>query len=185
MGVTLVGHVGVGPVTPNLDSTPVTNHYKNSFTGGGIHWQMSRPVYLQGRGKGATIRCRKIGFVLKYGQCTGWGGKSGRCRTNHRATARCLWQRARALLNTTRWASQITLFSDRSYAGGSGGHPLTLYSTNPVQGMKVDGALGSTTMGVMEGDGTPAACSTMPNENGQIGTQGFGWGKPQKPGLKP
>ena len=121
MGVTLVGHVGVGPLTPNLDSTPVTNHYKNSFTGGAFTGKCHGQCTYRGGGKGATIRCRKIGFVLKYGQCTGWGGKSGRFRTNHRATARCLWQRARALLNTTRWASQITLFSDRSYAGGSGG----------------------------------------------------------------
>ena len=43
--------------------------------------------------------------------------------------------------------------------GVRGGHPLTFLSTNPVQGVEVDGAPGPTTAGVEEGDGTPAACS--------------------------
>ena len=47
------------------------------------------------------------------------------------------------------------------HRGVGGGHSLTLSSTNPVQGMELDGAPGSTTVGVMEGDGTPAACSNQ------------------------
>ena len=66
-------------------------------------------------------------------------------------------------------------FSDRSYAGGSrGGHPLTLSSTNPGQGMEVDGALGSTTVGVMEGDGTSAACKNNREGKGATTTQNQG-----------
>ena len=56
---------------------------------------------------------------------------------------------------------------DRNFHRGvRGGHSLTLSSTNPVQGMEVDGAPGSTTVGVMEGDGTPAACSNYQEGKG-------------------
>ena len=58
------------------------------------------------------------------------------------------------------------------HRGVWGGHPLTLSSTNPVQGMEGDGALGSTTSGVMEGVGTPAACSN--NREGKGGTPSQG-----------
>ena len=37
------------------------------------------------------------------------------------------------------------------HRGVKGGHPLTFLPTNPVQVMELDGAPGSTTVGVMEG----------------------------------
>ena len=59
-----------------------------------------------------------------------------------------------------------------THRGVRGGHSLTLSSTNPVQGMEVDGAPGSTMAGVKEGVGTPAACSN--NREGKGGTPSQG-----------
>ena len=59
-----------------------------------------------------------------------------------------------------------------THRGVRGGHPLTLSSTNPVQGMEADGAPGSTMAGVKEGVGTPAACSN--NREGKGGTPSQG-----------
>ena len=58
-----------------------------------------------------------------------------------------------------------------NHRGGRGGHPLTLLSTNPVQGMEADGAPGSTMAGVEEGVGTPAACSNNREGKGGIPSQ--------------
>ena len=58
--------------------------------------------------------------------------------------------------------------------GGWGGHPLTFPSSNPVQSVVVDGAPGSTTVGIMEGDGTPAACSNHQEGKGGTPTQDTG-----------
>ena len=58
------------------------------------------------------------------------------------------------------------------HRGGRGGYPLTLFPTNPVQGMEADGAPGSTMAGVKEGVGTPAARSN--NREGKGGTPSQG-----------
>ena len=60
------------------------------------------------------------------------------------------------------------------FRGVRGGHSLTLSSTNLVQGMELDGAPGSTTVGVMEGDGTPAVCSNDQEGKGGTPTQDTG-----------
>ena len=82
----------------------------------------------------------------------------------------------RRLWRRTRGESRFSVTAGpKALAGGQGGHPLTLFSTNPVQGMEVDGAPGSTTAGVEEGDGTPAACSNTQ------GGKGVPSPSPQKP----
>ena len=60
------------------------------------------------------------------------------------------------------------------HRGVKGGHPLTFLPTNPVQGVVMDGAPGSTTVGIMEGDGTPAACSNHQEGKGGTPTQDTG-----------
>ena len=105
----------------------------------------------------------KLEFILRHGQCTHRGEGQPYAGENSdlsgdMASVKGGQTKARGFAPTARQQRAVFGSAQRHCWVRRGVHALTLSSTNPGQGVEVDGAPGSTTVGVVEGDGTPAAC---------------------------